>query len=227
MHKRKLGNSRLEVSAIGLGCMGLSFGYGPATDKSDAIKLIRTAYELGVNFFDSAEAYGPFLNEELLGEAVAPFRDHVVLATKFGFESGLTNKGLNSTPTNIKAVTDAALKRLKTDWIDLLYQHRVDPNVPIEEVAGVIKDLILQGKIKHWGLSEAGAQTIRKAHAIHPSPNAETSSLLFPNILLGIVFIIKFFIECVDLTHIFFNLSVANSIDGIRCSGKTDVRITL
>ena len=161
MHKRKLGNSRLEVSAIGLGCMGLSFGYGPATDKSDAIKLIRTAYELGVNFFDSAEAYGPFLNEELLGEAVAPFRDHVVLATKFGFESGLTNKGLNSTPANIKAVTDAALKRLKTDWIDLLYQHRVDPNVPMEDVAGTVKELMAQGKVKHFGLSEAGAESIR------------------------------------------------------------------
>jgi aryl-alcohol dehydrogenase-like predicted oxidoreductase len=168
MQRRKLGKSGLEVSALGLGCMGLSFGYGPATDKKEAINLIRRAYELGVNFFDSAEAYGPFVNEELLGEAVAPFRDQVVLATKFGFVEGLTGKGLDSTPENIRAVTDAALKRLKTDRIDLLYQHRVDPNVPIEEVAGTIKELIAQGKIKYFGLSEAGAQTIRKAHAIQP-----------------------------------------------------------
>jgi aryl-alcohol dehydrogenase-like predicted oxidoreductase len=148
MEKRQLGNSGLKVSAIGLGCMGLSFGYGPATDKRDAINLIRKAFELGVNFFDSAEAYGPFLNEELLGEAVAPFRDQVVLATKFGFEGGVTSKGLNSTPGNIRAVTDAALKRLKTDRIDLLYQHRVDPNVPMEEVAGTVKELIAQGKAR-------------------------------------------------------------------------------
>jgi len=168
MKKRKLGNSGLEVSAIGLGCMGLSFGYGPATDKRDAINLIRTAFELGVNFFDSAEAYGPFLNEELLGEAVAPFRDQVVLATKFGFEDGLTSKGLNSTPQNIKAVTDAALRRLKTDIIDLLYQHRVDPNVPMEEVAGAVKELIAQGKVKYFGLSEAGAESIRRAHVVQP-----------------------------------------------------------
>lgn len=168
MHTRKLGNSGLEVSAIGLGCMGLSFGYGPATDKSEAIKLIRKAYELGVSFFDSAEAYGPFLNEELLGEAVAPFRDDVVLATKFGFEGGLTNKGLNSTPANINAVTDAALKRLKTDRIDLLYQHRVDPNVPMEDVAGTVKELIAHGKVKYFGLSEAGAESIRRAHAVQP-----------------------------------------------------------
>lgn len=168
MKKRILGNSGLEVSAIGLGCMGLSFGYGPATVKRDAINLIRTAYELGVNFFDSAEAYGPFLNEELLGEAVAPFRDQVVLATKFGFEGGVTSKGLNSTPANIKAVTDAALKRLKTDRIDLLYQHRVDPNVPMEDVAGTVKELIRQGKVKHFGLSEAGAESIRRAHAVQP-----------------------------------------------------------
>ena len=168
MHTRKLGNSGLEVSAIGLGCMGLSFGYGPATDKSEAIKLIRKAYELGVSFFDSAEAYGPFLNEELLGEAVASFRDDVVLATKFGFEGGLTNKGLNSTPANIKAVTDAALKRLKTDRIDLLYQHRVDPNVPMEDVAGTVKELIAQGKVKYFGLSEAGTESIKRAHAVQP-----------------------------------------------------------
>src|SRR5687767_11876272 len=168
MKKRKLGNSGLEVSAIGLGCMGLSFGYGPAADKRDAINLIRTAYELGVNFFDSAEAYGPFFNEELLGEAVAPFRDQVVLATKFGFEGGVTSKGLNSTPENIKAVTEAALKRFKTDRIDLLYQHRVDPNVPMEDVAGTVKELITQGKVKHFGLSEAGVESIKRAHAVQP-----------------------------------------------------------
>lgn len=168
MRKRKLGNSGLEVSAIGLGCMGLSFGYGPAADKRDAINLIRRAYELGVNFFDSAEAYGPFSNEELLGEAVAPFRDEVVLATKFGFEGGVTSKGLNSTPANIKAVADAALKRLKTDRIDLLYQHRVDPNVPMEDVAGTVKELIANGKVKHFGLSEAGVESIKRAHAIQP-----------------------------------------------------------
>jgi aryl-alcohol dehydrogenase-like predicted oxidoreductase len=148
--------------------MGLSFGYGPATDKQEAIKLIRAAYELGVNFFDSAEAYGPFVNEELLGEAVAPFRDHVVLATKFGFEGGLPNEGVNSRPENISVVADAALKRLRTDRIDLFYQHRVDPNVPIEEVAGMVKELIAQGKVRHFGLSEAGVQTIRKAHAVQP-----------------------------------------------------------
>jgi aryl-alcohol dehydrogenase-like predicted oxidoreductase len=168
MKKRKLGNSGLEVSAIGLGCMGLSFGYGPAADRRDAINLIRTAYELGVNFFDSAEAYGPFLNEELLGAAVAPFRDQVVLATKFGFEGGVTSKGLNSTPENIRVVTEAALKRLKTDRIDLLYQHRVDPNIPMEDVAGTVKELIAQGKVKHFGLSEAGVESIRRAHAVQP-----------------------------------------------------------
>lgn len=168
MKRRELGNSGLEVSAIGLGCMGLSFGYGPATDKREAIQLIRAAYELGVNFFDSAEAYGPFVNEELLGEAVAPFRDEVVLATKFGFEGGVTGKGLNSTPANIKAVTEAALKRLKTDRIDLLYQHRVDPDVPMEDVAGTVKELIAQGKVKYFGLSEAGVESIRRAHAVQP-----------------------------------------------------------
>jgi aryl-alcohol dehydrogenase-like predicted oxidoreductase len=168
MKKRKLGNCGLEVSAIGLGCMGLSFGYGPATDTRDAINLIRTAYELGVNFFDSAEAYGPFINEELLGAAVAPFRDEVVLATKFGFEGGVTSKGLNSTPQNIRSMADAALKRLKTDRIDLLYQHRVDPNVPMEDVAGTVKELIAQGKVKHFGLSEAGVESIRRAHTVQP-----------------------------------------------------------
>jgi aryl-alcohol dehydrogenase-like predicted oxidoreductase len=166
--KRKLGNSGLEVSALGLGCMGLSFGYGPATEKQEAVKLIRTAFEQGVTFFDTAEAYGPFTNEELLGEALAPFRDQVVIATKFGFEAGKTALGMNSKPENIRAVTEAALKRLKTDYIDLLYQHRVDPNVPIEEVAGTVQALIQEGKVKHFGLSEAGVQTIRLAHAVQP-----------------------------------------------------------
>lgn len=166
MKKRKLGNNGLEVSAIGLGCMGLSFGYGPETSKEEGIKLIRRAFELGVTFFDSAEAYGPFKNEELLGEALAPIRDQVVIATKFGFEQGKTALGMNSKRANIRNVTEAALKRLKTDRIDLLYQHRVDPNVPIEDVAETVKQLIKEGKVKHFGLSEAGAQTIRKAHAV-------------------------------------------------------------
>ncbi len=168
MKKRTLGNSGLAVSALGLGCMGLSFGYGPATDKTAAIKLIRRAYELGVNFFDTAEAYGPFANEELLGEALAPFRNEVVIATKFGFEQGKTDLGMNSKPENIRSVAESALKRLKTDRIDLFYQHRVDPNVPIEDVAGTVKELITEGKVKHFGLSEAGVQSIRKAHAVQP-----------------------------------------------------------
>ena len=168
VEKRILGKSGLEVSALGLGCMGLSFGYGPETNKEDGIKLIRRAYELGVTFFDSAEAYGPYKNEELLGEAVAPFRDQIVIATKFGFEHGKTALGLNSKPENIKSMTEAALKRLKTDRIDLLYQHRVDPNVPMEDVAGTVKELIEQGKVKHFGLSEAGVVSIRKAHAVQP-----------------------------------------------------------
>ena len=168
MEKRKLGNSGLEVSALGLGCMGLSFGYGPATDIRDGIKLLRAAFERGITFFDSAEAYGPFKNEELLGEALASFRDEVVIATKFGFEGGLTTKGLNSRPENIRNVAEASLKRLKTDRIDLFYQHRVDPKVPIEDVAGTVKDLIKEGKVKHFGMSEAGAETIRKAHAVQP-----------------------------------------------------------
>jgi len=168
MKYRKLGKSGLEVSAIGLGCMGLSFGYGPATDKQEGIKLIRRAYELGVNFFDSAETYGPFVNEELLGEAVASFRDKVVLATKFGFKGGNSTAGLDSRPENIRAVADASLKRLKTDRIDLFYQHRVDPNVPIEDVAGTVKELIAEGKVKHFGLSEAGVQNIRRAHSVLP-----------------------------------------------------------
>jgi len=168
MQKRTLGKSALEVSAIGLGCMGLSFGLGPATDKQEAINLIRKAYELGVTFFDTAEAYGPFTNEELLGEAMKPFRREVVIATKFGFREGRGNLGVDSRPDNIRAVTEAALIRLKTDVIDLLYQHRVDPDVPIEDVAGTVKDLINEGKVKHFGLSEAGARTIRRAHAIQP-----------------------------------------------------------
>ncbi|MGF6242014.1 aryl-alcohol dehydrogenase-like predicted oxidoreductase [Paraburkholderia sp. GAS38] len=168
MQTRKLGNSGLEVSALGLGCMGLSFGYGPATETAEGIKLIRTAFEQGVTFFDTAEAYGPFLNEELVGEAVAPFRDQVVIATKFGFKDGEVLKGLDSRPENIRAVAEASLKRLKTDRIDLFYQHRVDPDVPMEDVAGTVKDLIAEGKVKHFGLSEAGVQSIRRAHAVQP-----------------------------------------------------------
>lgn len=168
MQRRKLGRGGLEVSAIGLGCMGLSYGYGPATDKAQAIALIRTAFERGVTLFDTAEAYGPFVNEELLGEALAPFRDRVAIATKFGFAGGKVEAGLDSRPANIRAVADAALKRLKTDRIDLFYQHRVDPHVPIEDVAGTVKDLIGEGKVGHFGLSEAGAQTIRRAHAVQP-----------------------------------------------------------
>jgi aryl-alcohol dehydrogenase-like predicted oxidoreductase len=168
MKKRVLGKSGLEVSAIGLGCMGLSYGYGPASDKADAIKLIRAAFERGVTFFDTAEAYAQGANEALLGEALAPFRDEVVIATKFGFEGGDVQKGVNSKPDNIRAVTDAALKRLRTDRIDLLYQHRVDPDVPMEDVAGAVKELIAQGKVKHFGMSEAGAQSIRRAHAVQP-----------------------------------------------------------
>ena len=167
MQKRKLGKSNLEVSAIGLGCMGLSFGYGPAVDKQQGISLIRSAFERGVTFFDTAEAYGPFKNEELVGEALAPFRSQTVIATKFGFDVERF-PGLNSRPEHIREVAEASLKRLKTDVIDLFYQHRVDPNVPIEDVAGTVKDLIQQGKVKHFGLSEAGAQTIRRAHKVQP-----------------------------------------------------------
>lgn len=163
-----LGKSGLEVSALGLGCMGLSFGLGPAAEKKEAVHLIRKAFELGVTFFDTAEAYGPFSNEELLGEALQPFRKEIVIATKFGFKEGKTALGTDSRPETIKAVAEAALKRLRTDVIDLFYQHRVDPNVPIEEVAGAVKDLIKEGKVKHFGLSEAGVQTIRRAHAIQP-----------------------------------------------------------
>ena len=168
MQTRTLGRNGPEVSAIGLGCMGLSYGYGPATDRSEAIALIRAAVEGGVTFFDTAEAYGPFVNEELLGEALAPFRDRVVIATKFGFAGGEVSRGMDSRPAHIREVTEAALKRLKTDRIDLLYQHRVDPSVPIEDVAGAVKDLIAEGKVGHFGLSEAGAATIRRAHAVQP-----------------------------------------------------------
>ncbi len=171
MQKRKLGRSNLEVSALGLGCMGMSFGYGPAGDKEEMISLIRTAVERGVTFFDTAEVYGPFTNEELVGEALAPFRKQVVIATKFGFKLDPdTGKqaGLDSRPEHIKQVAEASLKRLRTDVIDLFYQHRVDQDVPIEEVAGAVKDLIGEGKVKHFGLSEAGVQTIRRAHAVQP-----------------------------------------------------------
>jgi aryl-alcohol dehydrogenase-like predicted oxidoreductase len=168
MQKRKLGNSNLEVSAIGLGCMGLSFAYGPAAEKKDAIALIRAAVDRGVTFFDTAEVYGPFVNEEVVGEALAPVRDQVVIATKFGFKNGKVADGMDSRPENIRAVAEASLRRLKTDRIDLFYQHRVDTAVPIEEVAGAVKDLIREGKVKQFGLSEAGAQTIRRAHAVQP-----------------------------------------------------------
>jgi len=170
MQKRKLGNSNLEVSALGLGCMGMSYGYGPAGDRQEMISLIRAAVERGITFFDTAEAYGPFTNEELLGEALAPFRGQVVIATKFGFKFNDTGgqSGTDSRPEHIKEVADASLKRLKTDHIDLFYQHRVDPQVPIEDVAGAVTELIEEGKVKHFGLSEAGVQTVRRAHAVHP-----------------------------------------------------------
>ena len=170
MRKRKLGKSNLEVSALGLGCMGMSYGYGPAADKQEMISLIRSAVERGLSFFDTAEAYGPFTNEVLLGEALAPFRDHVVIATKFGFKLGPKGEqtGLDSRPEHVKQVAEGSLKRLKVDALDLFYQHRVDPDVPIEDVAGAVKDLIHEGKVKHFGLSEAGVQTIRRAHAVQP-----------------------------------------------------------
>jgi aryl-alcohol dehydrogenase-like predicted oxidoreductase len=170
MQERKLGTSGLEVSALGLGCMGMSYGYGPAGDKQQMISLIRSAVERGITFFDTAEAYGPFTNEELVGDALAPFRGQVVIATKFGFRFGPKGEqtGVDSRPEHIKEVAEASLKRLKTDVIDLFYQHRVDPDVPIEEVAGAVKDLMQQGKVKHLGLSEAGVRTIRRAHAVQP-----------------------------------------------------------
>ncbi|GLB47965.1 aldehyde oxidase [Neptunitalea sp. Y10] len=168
MEKRKLGSQGLEVSALGLGCMGLSYGYGPATEKKEAIKLIQTAFEQGVTFFDSAEAYGPFENEKLLGEALAPFRKDVVIATKFGFVDGDATKGQDSRPERIRQVAEESLKRLNTDVIDLFYQHRVDLNVPIEDVAGTVKDLIQEGKVKYFGMSEAGVDSIRRAHKVQP-----------------------------------------------------------
>jgi len=169
MHTRQLGKSGLDVSALGFGCMGLSFGYGPAIDRQQGIALIRAAVERGITFFDTAEAYGPFTNEELVGEALAPVRDHVVIATKFGFRfEGGKQSGLDSRPAHIKEVAEASLRRLNVEAIDLFYQHRVDPEVPIEDVAGTVKDLIQEGKVKHFGLSEAGVQTIRRAHAVHP-----------------------------------------------------------
>lgn len=168
MQKRKLGRSGLEVSALGFGCMGLNFAYGPAMEKQAAFAIVREAFESGVTLFDTAEAYGPFTNEELVGDAVAPFRDQVVIATKFGFKNGTASQGMDSRPASIRAVVEASLQRLNTDRIDLLYQHRVDPNVPIEDVAGTVRDLIGEGKVKYFGLSEAGADTIRRAHAVQP-----------------------------------------------------------
>lgn len=183
MQKRRLGNGGLEVSELGLGCMGLSFGYGPATEKSAAIALIRAAAERGVTFFDTAEVYGPFVNEEVVGEALAPFRQAVVIATKFGFEANPNDGGkwtaLNSRPGHIRQVVEASLQRLKTEAIDLLYQHRVDPNTPIEETAGAVRDLIQAGKVKHFGLSEAGARTIRRAHAVQPVTALQSEYSLF------------------------------------------------
>ena len=181
MQKRKLGKSGLEVSAVGLGCMGLSFGYGPAVDKQQGISVIHSAVESGVTFFDTAEVYGAYTNEELVGEALAPFRRQVVIATKFGFKIDAAGKqaGLDSRPEHIKGVAEASLKRLKTDVIDLFYQHRVDPNVPIEDVAGAVKDLIQEGKVKHFGLSEAGVQIIRRAHAVQPVAALQSEYSLF------------------------------------------------
>ncbi len=182
MQKRKLGKSLLEVSELGLGCMGLSFGYGPAVEKQQGIALIRAAVEHDITFFDTAEVYGPFTNEDLVGEALAPFRDKVAIATKFGFKLDPTTgkqSGLDSRPEHIKEMVDGSLKRLRTDVIDLLYQHRVDPNVPIEDVAGAVKDLIQQGKVKHFGLSEAGVQTIRRAHKVQPVTALQSEYSLF------------------------------------------------
>lgn len=183
MQRRTLGKSGLQVSALGLGCMGLSFGLGPATEKSEAVQLIRAAVERGVTFFDTAEVYGPYVNEEVVGEALAPFRKDVVIATKFGFEADPNNDGkwsaLNSRPDHIKQVVQSSLKRLRTDTIDLLYQHRVDPNTPIEDTAGAVKDLIQAGKVKHFGLSEAGAKTIRRAHAVQPVAALQSEYSLF------------------------------------------------
>jgi len=183
MKYRKLGSDNLEVSALGLGCMGMSSAYGPAADKQDMIAFIRAAYERGVTFFDTAEAYGPFVNEDLVGEALAPMRHKVVIATKFGFDinsqTGERGSGTNSRPEHIRAAVDGSLRRLRTDYIDLLFQHRVDPQVPIEDVAGVVKELIAEGKVKHFGLSEAGIQTIRHAHAVQPVTAVQSEYSLF------------------------------------------------
>ncbi|XWO13664.1 Aldo-keto reductase IolS [Candidatus Hepatincola sp. Pdp] len=179
MEKRKLGENGLQVSTIGLGCMGLSFGYGPAVDNKDGIALIRKAYDLGVTFYDTAECYGPFTNEELVGEALKPMRKDVVIATKFGFQNGDATKHQDSRPERIRQVAEESLKRLKTDYIDLFYQHRVDPNVPIEDVAGTVKELIKEGKVKYFGLSEASANTIRKAHAVQPVSALQSEYSLF------------------------------------------------
>ena len=183
MQKRRLGNSSLEVSALGLGCMGMSSGYGPAADKQEMITLIRAAHDRGITFFDTAEAYGPFVHEELVGEALAPFRKDVVIATKFGFDidpdTGKRGSGVNSRPEHVKLVAEASLKRLRVDTIDLFYQHRVDPAVPIEDVAGAVKELIKQGKVKHFGLSEAGVATIRRAHAVQPLTAVQSEYSLF------------------------------------------------
>ena len=179
MQNRQLGQSGLEVSAIGLGCMGLSYGYGPAIDRSEAVALIRAAHERGVTFFDTAEAYGPGDNEEVVGEALAPVRDQVVIATKFGFVNGVPAQGLDSRPERIRQVADEALRRLRTDHIDLFYQHRVDPNVPVEDVAGTVKELILAGKVKHFGMSEAGPDAIRRAHALQPVAALQSEYSMF------------------------------------------------
>lgn len=179
MQKRILGNNGLEVSALGFGCMGLNFGYGSGIGKDESIKLIRHAFDLGVTFFDTAEAYGPFTNEEIVGEALQPIRDQVVIATKFGFRDGGATKGLDSRPERIRQVAEESLKRLRTDRIDLFYQHRVDPSVPMEEVAGTVKDLIAEGKVKHFGLSEAGVRSIRKAHAVQPVTALQSEYSLF------------------------------------------------
>jgi aryl-alcohol dehydrogenase-like predicted oxidoreductase len=183
MQKRKLGNSGLEVSALGLGCMSMTSAYGPAADKGEMIQLMQSAHDKGLTFFDTAEAYGPFTNEELVGEALQPIREQVVIATKFGFdidlETGKRGPGVNSRPEHIKAAAEACLKRLRTDYIDLFYQHRVDPDVPIEEVAGAVKELIAEGKVKHFGLSEAGVDTIRKAHAVQPVTALQSEYSLF------------------------------------------------
>lgn len=179
MQKRIFGNSGLEVSALGYGCMGLNFGYGSGISKEEAIKLIRQAFDLGVTFFDTAEAYGPFTNEEIVGEALEPIRDQVVIATKFGFQNGMATKGLDSRPERIRQVAEESLKRLRTDHIDLFYQHRVDPSVPIEDVAGTVKDLIAEGKVKHFGLSEASVHSIGKAHAVQPVTALQSEYSLF------------------------------------------------